>query len=203
MKYTTYNFFISCLLSICIVLQTSFFYLAPNTTIHASSTQDEQPEYYDQLITLYTKGSKDASKKISIKTNNSNIDNIYFLSSNTSIAKVNRTTGKISALKKGTTFITVYIIINETTQKYIVKVKVKNPAIKITNPVKTLKIKKNYKFKAKTYGLSEAVCWKVSNKKIATISKKTGKLRTKKAGKVIVTASCKNISKRIAVRIVK
>lgn len=202
MKHTTFKFILASFLSICTGLQTPLCSSA-FTTIYASSEQNERPEYYNQTITLYAKGSKNSSKRINIETKNSNIDSISFVSSDTNIVTVDSSSGKISAQKKGTAFITVSIVINGTPQTYTIKVNVKNPTIKITNSIKSLKINKSYTFKAKTYGLSEPVYWKVSNQTLASIDKKTGKVTAKKTGKVSITATCKNYSKRFSIKLTK
>ncbi|MEG1140729.1 MAG: Ig-like domain-containing protein, partial [Lachnospiraceae bacterium] len=48
-----------------------------------------------------------------------------------------------------------------------------------------------FAFQAKTQNLKDKnIVWTVSNQKYATIDRKTGKLRAKRAGTVIVTAKC-------------
>ena len=75
--------------------------------------------------------------------------------------------------------------------------------IKFTKQKKKIKVHKTYQFKAKTVGKKAAIKWLVSNKKIATIDKKTGKFRAKKPGVVVVTAKAGGVSAKVKVRVVK
>lgn len=67
----------------------------------------------------------------------------------------------------------------------------------------TMKVGKTYTFKVKVKNSNKSVKWTVSNKKIATIQKNTGKLKAKKAGKVKVTATCNGVKKNCVVTIKK
>lgn len=51
--------------------------------------------------------------------------------------------------------------------------------------------------------VEKGVKWTVSNKKAASINKKTGKLTAKKSGKIIVKATCNNVTKTFKLTIKK
>lgn len=155
----------------------------------------------DKTITLYANGTKNKSKKLQISSSTLTIDRLYFISSDSSIAKVDRESGKVTAVKKGTATITAYVTAGGKNKIFTVLVNVKNPFVKITKSTKTIKKGKTYQFKAKAYGLKEKIKWKVSNSKIASINKSTGKLKAKKAGKVTVTAKCGKKSAKKTIKI--
>lgn len=62
---------------------------------------------------------------------------------------------------------------------------------------------KKYRLKVKRVNISKKVKWLVSNEKIAKINEKTGVLKTKKAGKVTISVTCGNVTKKITIRIHK
>ncbi len=107
-----------------------------------------------------------------------------YKSSNKKVAKVN-SSGKVTAVKKGTAKITV----TNNKVKASCKVTVKNP--KLNKKKVTLKTTKT-KFGVKTYqlkviGANAKVKWSSSKKSIATVSKK-GKITAKKKGTATITA---------------
>lgn len=75
--------------------------------------------------------------------------------------------------------------------------------IKITSKKTNIKVGKSYQFKAVAYNTKEKLQWSVSNKKIASINKATGKLKAKKAGKVTVTVACNDVVKKLKVNVKK
>lgn len=108
-------------------------------------------------------------------------------SSNKNIVTVDKN-GKITAKKNGTATITT--IVNQNNKKYSFKtiVNVANPTIKITTKKSSMHVGDTFIFRATKKGISEDIVWSVSNKKLATINSKTGKLTAKKAGTVTITA---------------
>lgn len=76
------------------------------------------------------------------------------------------------------------------------------PQIKITAKKASIKVGKSYQFKANS-NTEEELQWTVSNKKVASINKATGKLKAKKAGKVTVKVTCGNLQKKVKVTIKK
>lgn len=111
-----------------------------------------------------------------------------FTSSNNKVATVDRL-GNITALKKGTTTITVATS-NGITEKC--KITVKVPAvkkIKITKSQLILLKGKTKQLKAKLYPAksSAKIKWSSSNKKVATVNSK-GLINAKKAGKATIVA---------------
>ena len=129
-------------------------------------------------------------------------DQVFFKSSNKSIATVSDE-GKITAKKAGTVTITTQVVQNGKIYTYKTKVAVKKPYIKFTASKKTIKVGETFTFKTKVYGDSSSIEYSVSNTKIATIDKKTGKLKAKKAGKVVVTVKAGSITKKFTVTIKK
>ncbi|SHM45545.1 Glycosidase [Anaerosporobacter mobilis DSM 15930] len=149
--------------------------------------------------TLYVKNTYNLQTKIK---NLLLDDQVFFSSSNKSIATVS-SKGKITAKKAGTATITTKIVQNGKIYTYKTKVVVKKPYIKFTASKKTIKVGGTFTFKSKVYGDSSSIEYSVSNTKIATIDKKTGKLKAKQAGKVVVTAKAGNITKKFTVVVTK
>ena len=75
--------------------------------------------------------------------------------------------------------------------------------IKITSKKANIKVGKSYQFRAVAFYTKEKLQWSVSNKKIASINKTTGKLKAKKAGKVTVTVTCNDVVKKLQVNVKK
>ena len=130
-------------------------------------------------------------------------EKITWKSSNKKIATV-KSNGKVTAKKKaGTVKITAKTADGKSAT---VKLKVSKKAVKVTKVKVTgskkmnLKTKKTQTLKATVTPVTAAnqkVTWKSSNKKIATVSSK-GKVKVKKAGKVKITATAKDGSKKKA-----
>ena len=130
-------------------------------------------------------------------------EKITWKSSKTKIATV-KSNGKVTAKKKaGTVTITAKTADGKSAS---VKLKVSKKAVKVTKVKITgskkmnLKTKKTQTLKATVTPVTAAnqkVTWKSSNKKIATVSSK-GKVKVKKAGKVKITATAKDGSKKKA-----
>ena len=111
-------------------------------------------------------------------------------SSNSKVVKVDRRTGKLTALKKGTAVITV------TTQKGAkASCKIKVQSGKVST--KKLKLNKTYvelkkgksftvKYTRTPLTASDKVTYKTSNKKVATVSS-SGKIKAKKKGTATIT----------------
>ncbi|MFW5630344.1 MAG: 5'-nucleotidase C-terminal domain-containing protein [Acetivibrio ethanolgignens] len=79
------------------------------------------------------------------------------------------------------------------------------PKLSLTKKVSSLKVTKSYTFEAemKNVVAPEKITWSVDKKDIASISKTTGKLTAKKAGKVKVTATCGKYKTTVTVKITK
>lgn len=86
---------------------------------------------------------------------------------------------------------------------YALEQYVETPQIKVTAKKASVKVGKSYQFKAIVSNTEEELQWTVSNKKIATINKATGKLKGKKAGKVTIKVTCGNVEKKFKVTIKK
>lgn len=100
-----------------------------------------------------------------------------YKSLNDKIAKVN-SNGKVTALKKGTT--TVSVTNNGATKTF--KVTVKNPKLNRTK----LKLTKGQIFKLRITGKIGKAVFKSNKKKIASVSK-SGKIKANKKGKAVIT----------------
>ena len=93
--------------------------------------------------------------------------------------------------KAGTATITAKVTQQGKSYSLKCKVKVSNKRLALTKKKSKIKRKKSYLFKAKKYGVTGTVKWKVNNKKLASIGKTSGKLKAKKKkGRVKVTAYC-------------
>ena len=124
--------------------------------------------------------------------------------SDSSIATVTNT-GTIKGVKKGTVTITTTIYGEHVQKKlkFSTKVTVKNPSIKIVAAKKKVKIGKTLQLSVKKVGITGTESWSVNKKTIATINKKTGKLKGKKAGTVKVTVKCASLKKSIKIKVVR
>lgn len=132
--------------------------------------------------TLYVGGSKTlkATPKPSSKT-------ITWKSSDKSIATVS-SSGKVTAVKKGTVTITAYFKVDGTTYKDTCKVTVKKPTISLSKTSATITVYDKLTLKATTTPSDVTVKWTSSNTKIAKVSS-SGKVTPVKAGTANITAS--------------
>lgn len=129
-------------------------------------------------------------------------EKVTFKSSNSKIVTVSKT-GKLTAKKPGKATITV----KSGKKKCYVKVTVnpvKTTGITVNKTQVKLKVKKSFTLKTKlTPGNStEAVTYKTSNKKVATVSNK-GKITAKKAGTATITVKSGNQSVKVQVTVTK
>lgn len=125
---------------------------------------------------------------------------VSFTSANKKYATVS-TSGKITAVKKGSTKITTTITLSTgKSVSFITNVTVKNPSLKITGKTSVKKGKK-IDLNVKKYGVSGTVKWSVNKKSLATINSKTGLLKAKKKGTVTVTAKIGTVSKTFKVKV--
>ncbi len=152
-----------------------------------------------------TKVSLDMKKTFQLKavvTPLTSKEKVTFKSSNSKIVTVSKT-GKLTAKKPGKATITV----QSGKKKCYVKVTVnpvKTTAITVNKTQVKLKVKKSFTLKTKlTPGNStEAVTYKTSNKKVATVSSK-GKITAKKAGTATITVKSGNQSVKVQVTVTK
>lgn len=112
---------------------------------------------------------------------------VKYSSSDKAIATVT-SAGVIKPVAKGKAVITVKITQGEKTYRREIAVTVRDPYVKITNPVTQLCVGDTYQFQGKTYGLKNtSPSFTVSNQKVAKIDEKTGEFTAQKAGKVNIT----------------
>lgn len=146
--------------------------------------------------TLYTDTTYTLGKKVK---NSLPGDAATYYSSKKSVVSVSKT-GKLTAKKAGTATITTRYVQNGKVYVFKTKVTVKKTYIKLDAVPKKLKISKSFTCKATAYGTKTSVIWSVSDSKIATIDKNTGKLTATKAGNVVVTAKTGKVVKKFTVK---
>ena len=132
--------------------------------------------------TIYVGGSK--TLKATVVPSGTTVT---WKSSDTSIAKVS-STGKVTAVKKGTATITAYYKLNGKTYKDTCKITVKNPSITLSKTSATLYTYSTLTLKATTAPSDLTVKWTSSDTKIAKVSS-SGKVTPVKAGTAKITAS--------------
>lgn len=116
---------------------------------------------------------------------------VTFTSSNTKAAKISKN-GKITALKKGTTTITV----SNSETKTSFKLTVKKPSLNITKRT----VKKGNTFKLKVKGGVGKAKFKSKSKKTASVSKK-GVVKAKKKGSTTITVKTNGITLKCKVKV--
>ena len=138
-----------------------------------------------------TLGVKETYKiDVKLSPSGSYYGGIKYTSSNAKVATVN-TSGKIKAIKKGTTTITVKTT-NGKTAKIKITVKKAPSRIKLNAKTKIVKKNKTYQLKAKlSSGAAGNITYKSSNKRVATVNSK-GKIKAIKKGTAIITAKTYN-----------
>ncbi len=145
---------------------------AINNLVKATVEEKTIVAFAKDKATVYVKGTTNV--KATVKNA---VGKTTYKSSNTKVAKVS-STGKVTALKKGTAKITVT---NNGVSK-VFTVTVKNPSLNSTK----VQLAKNKTFTLKVIGAVGTVKYTSSNKKVATVNAK-GKITAKKAGKTVVT----------------
>jgi hypothetical protein len=154
-------------------------------------------------VTVNTKTLYTGYKKYSLKLNQLTEDaTVTYSSSNTDIATVS-TDGIINPISKGKSVIAIQVNQENNTYQYLVTVTVKDPYIKITTSDNEILSGKSIKFKAKAYGIDNAITWLVSDQTMATIDSKNGKLIAKKKGTVTIFAKVNDeitVSKKIVIK---
>lgn len=149
---------------------------------------------------LMKKGTSFSKIKVTISPNNVTNKKITWTSSNKKVATVT-SSGKIKAVKAGTAVITAK---TSNGKKASVKIKVTTADVKVTkvkvSGSKTLVKGKKISLKSEVTPVTatnQKLTWKSSNTKIATVNSK-GVVTGKKAGKVTITATAKDGSKKKA-----
>ena len=131
-------------------------------------------------------------------------NDVSFKSSDTSVAAVNKSSGKVTSKKAGKATITATVKAKNgsdtVTVKLMCKVTVKKPSLTVTPTSVTLKKGKSKTLTVKTTP-SATVTYTSSNKKIATVSNK-GKITAKKKGTCKITVKCNSITKTVKVTVI-
>ena len=144
-----------------------------------------KPSVPKSSLSLYKGNSSSITVKNKVKG-----AKVTFSSSTKSVAAVN-SSGKVTGKKAGTAVIAVKVTQQGKNYSLKCKVKVSKKHLAFSKKKAKIKKKKSYTFKVKKYGVFGKVRWKVSNKKLASIGKTSGKFKAKKKnGKVKVTAYC-------------
>ena len=120
---------------------------------------------------------------------------VTFTSSNTKVATVNKTTGKVTAKAAGKAVITAKC----GNVKATCTVTVKNPTLKLAKTSASVKVGKTTKIAAKATP-SGKITYKSSNKKIATVSS-NGTVKGIKKGSAKITVTCNGVSKTFKVTV--
>lgn len=153
-----------------------------NNLVFTYKEAEDKFELDTTAKTLYTKGKT----KVSLKLTTNLKDEITWKSSNTKVATVN-STGVVTAKAKGTAVITV------SCGKYSAtcKITVKNPSLTLNKKSTTLYKGTRTTLKASVKGVDASkVTFTSSNTKVVTVSKTTGKIVAKAAGKAVITVKC-------------
>lgn len=125
---------------------------------------------------------------------------VTYQSSNKKIAAVSNK-GVITPVDDGKAKITVTIKQNKKTYKRYLNITVKEPYISITKKKQELTQEDSFQFKAKVYGSSEKIKWKVSDEDLAHIDATTGKFTAFSTGTVTVTANAGSLKRSCQVTI--
>ena len=129
------------------------------------------------------------------------VNSVKYFSSNTAVATVNSSTGKVTAKKEGKAVITAKS--GSVTASYTVNVK---PTLQLNKSSLILNQKKSAKLTATVKGSSKKVTWSSSNSKVVSVSS-SGKVTAKKAGKATISVTLKsssgNITKTCSVTVLK
>lgn len=165
----------------------------PPTTVAPKPTASTAKPAVTYIKPSVSKGSlsiyKGNSSSITVK-NKVKGAKVTFSSSKKSVAAVS-SSGRVTGKKAGTAIITAKVAQQGRNYSLKCKVKVSNKRLAFSKKKAKIKKKKSFTFKVKKYGVSGKVRWKVSNKKLASIGKTSGKFKAKKKkGKVKVTAYC-------------
>ncbi|SHK24509.1 lactocepin [Anaerocolumna jejuensis DSM 15929] len=174
---------------------------APTATVTPTPTVTPAPDYSKAArVTishnkLYPKETAAISVKLPGKVTDKDTVRISYSSSDTAVASVT-SLGNVNAIAPGTAAIKVKVTVNNNSSTYGIKLTVKKPYISFTKKTSVLKAGKSFTFKAKAYGIQEAVTYSLSDTSIAVIDEKSGKLKAQKPGIVYITAKADNYSRR-------
>lgn len=164
--------------------------IVSNTTSGSSISAPATPAALSisvpKKVSLYPNQKK--ALKVTVKNNTTKVKKT-FTSKKPSIVKINAN-GKMTAKKAGTTTIVTKITVNGKKYTKKTKVTVIDAYLTFTSATVLLSRGQTFQFKVKKHNIKKTVTWSVSNSKIASINKKTGKLRAKARGSVLVTATC-------------
>ncbi|MGB8454051.1 MAG: S8 family serine peptidase [Anaerocolumna sp.] len=132
--------------------------------------------------------------------NEKEVPSISYRSNNKAAATVSNA-GMITAKKAGYATITTKVTLKEFSKDFVTKVTVKNPYVSFGKKPATVYVGNSYSFTAKAYGIKDKITYSISDVKIASINRKTGKLTALKAGSVYITAKAGKVTKRYKVTV--
>ncbi|MDE7325213.1 MAG: leucine-rich repeat protein [Lachnospiraceae bacterium] len=157
--------------------------LQPQKVLAAKRQAVSAPELSVKSKTLYVGGS---SYRVAFKNLAADARVIY-LSSDKNVVTVTEK-GLIRPVAKGKATVTAKITQGNENYTSEISITVKEPYVKITNPVEELAVGDTYCFEGKTYGLKKpSMSWSVSDPSLAALDEKTGILTALDAGKVRIT----------------
>lgn len=129
-----------------------------------------------------------------------NLKSVTFSSNGKKIAPVTEK-GTVTGLKAGKATITITITLsNGQTKKLKTKISVQRPYLDISGKT-SVKSGRTITLKVKKYGVSGTAQWSVNKTRIATINKRNGKLKGKRAGSATVTVKVGSCKKTCKVRV--
>ncbi len=173
----------------------------PSSMLPAQQLPDSlppAPQLKETSKTLYT-GFQDYSISLEQLAEDALI---YYSSAKPEIATVS-SDGIIIPIQTGNTIIHINVIQNNVIYESQLQITVKDPYLKLSASNKELAVGELVTVKAKKYGTKDAISWQVSDKKIATINKKTGELKAMKKGTVTVTAkTATGLSAKLKIKVI-
>ncbi len=140
------------------------------------------PQVTEIKKTLYT-GYQDYSIQLEQITEEATV---YYVSDTPEVATVSEK-GVVTPIQVGNAVIFIHVLQDNTVYPLQVAITVREPYLKLSASSKELKVGKSLTIKAKQYGTMDPITWQVSDKEIATINEKSGKLVARKKGSVTIT----------------
>ncbi|SFR72749.1 Ig-like domain-containing protein [Anaeromicropila populeti] len=175
----------------------------PNTT--TSETAESKSAYLSQVTvaptkeTIYLAQTSKLSLRYPKQLSIGDIK-ITYTSNDKNILSVSKK-GVVTAKHAGIGKITATISICGKSKRVVSRIVVKKPYISFTKKVSSLSVRKTYTFQAVGFGYADPVQYSVSDQRIASINKISGKFTAKRKGTVYVIAKTGSSLKKYKVRI--
>ncbi|QHQ61120.1 hypothetical protein Ana3638_10360 [Anaerocolumna sedimenticola] len=123
---------------------------------------------------------------------------IAYSISDSKLGAINKATGRLAVKQTGTLYVTAKA--GSLVKK--IKVTIKAPYISFTKKQASIQVNRSFDFNVSTYGIKNKIIYQISDTNLAVINPKTGMLKAKKAGIVIVTAKAGSHTEEFKVTIV-